>query len=302
MQEKTYLGQVVIGIVGGSGLYNIEGIEDKEEVVVETPYGSPSDAFIVGHMHGVKVVFLARHGRHHSFLPSEVPYRANMYAFKKLGVSHLLSFSAVGSLREHMPPRDMVVVNQYIDYTKHRVSTFFGEGMVAHVSMAKPTCENLGNIVYHCAQEVLQNSPQKVHKKGTYVCMEGPQFSSLAESLQYRSMGIDVIGMTNMPEAKLAREAQMAYAPLAMVTDYDCWHSAYGEEEEDVNVEMLIENLKACAENAQKILVRCIAEIAAHKPCSIAHNSLETAVFTPYEVLSPEKKQLLNFLKGKENT
>ncbi len=299
MQAKTYTGEMVIGIVGGSGLYNIEGIENKEEITIETPYGAPSDAFVVGQMHGVKVVFLARHGRHHSFLPSEVPYRANIYAFKKLGVSHLLSISAVGSLREELPPRDMVVVNQYIDNTKHRTSTFFGEGMVAHVSMAKPTCENLGAIVYECAQNILKDSPQKVHKNGTYLCMEGPQFSSLAESLLYRSMHVDVIGMTNMPEAKLAREAQIAYAPLAMVTDYDCWHSAYDDEEEAVTVEMLIGNLKACAENAQKILVRCIAEIATRKPTSIAHTSLDTAVFTPYEALSAEKKALLNFLKGK---
>ncbi len=292
---EKYAGEVVIGIVGGSGLYNIEGITNKQEITVDTPYGAPSDAFMVGEMDGVKVVFLARHGRHHSFLPSEVPYRANIYAFKKLGVSHLLSVSAVGSLREHMPPRDMVVVDQYIDYTKNRISTFFGEGMVAHASMARPTCEQLSAIVFEAAQAVLEGSEQKVHKGGTYVCMEGPQFSSLAESLQYRAMGIDVIGMTNMPEAKLAREAQIAYAPLAMVTDFDCWHGP----DDEVHVEMLIDNLKACAENAQKIIARCITQIAIQKPGSIAHNCLDTAVFTPYEALSSEKKTLLDFLKGK---
>ncbi len=292
---ETYAGEIVVGIVGGSGLYNIEGIEDLQEVTVETPYGAPSDAFMVGKMAGVKVAFLARHGRKHSFLPTEVPYRANIYALKKLGVTHLISASAVGSLREHMPPRDMIVVDQYIDYTKHRVSTFFGEGMVGHVSMARPTCENLGALVYAAAQKVLEGSEQKVHKGGTYVCMEGPQFSSLAESLQYRAMGVDVIGMTNMPEAKLAREAQIAYAPLAMVTDFDCWHGP----DEEVNVEMLIENLHACAANAQKIVALCIADIAKQKPASIAHDCLDVAVFTPYEALSDEKKALLNFLKGK---
>ncbi len=285
--------EIVVGIVGGSGLYNMEGIKNKQEVIVDTPYGSPSDAFLVGEMDGIKVAFLARHGRNHSFLPTEVPYRANIYAFKKLGVKHLISVSAVGSLREHMPPRDIVVVNQYVDYTKHRVSTFFGEGMVAHASMAKPTCENLGAILYECACTVLKDTEQKAHLGGTYLCMEGPQFSSLAESLQYRAMGMDVIGMTNMPEAKLAREAQIAYAPLAMVTDFDCWHGP----DDEVNVEMLIGHLKAGADNAQKIIALSIAQIAEKNPASIAHNCLDTAVFTPYEALNDEKKALLDFLK-----
>ncbi len=295
MEATAYSGQVVIGIVGGSGLYNIDCIENKEEVIIDTPYGPPSDALLMGTVNGTKVVFLARHGRKHSFLPSEVPYRANIYALKKLGVSHLLSISAVGSLREHMPPRDMVIVEQYADYTKNRISTFFGQGMVAHVSMAQPTCQKLGAILYECAQAELEGSAQKAHRGGTYICMEGPQFSSFAESQQYRALGFDVIGMTNMPEAKLAREAQIAYAPLAMVTDYDCWHSST----EAVSVEMLIDNLNACAHNAQKILVRCIGEIAQRKPQSIAFNCLDTAVFTPFEALSEEKKDLLNFLRGK---
>ncbi len=293
MDEKQYSNQIVIGIIGGSGLYDIEGIVNKQEINIDTPYGPPSDAIMLGEIHGAKVAFLARHGKNHNFLPSEVPYRANIYAMKKLGVSHLLSVSAVGSLREYMPPRDMVVVNQYIDYTKHRATTFFGEGLVAHASMAKPTCEKLGAILYNCACSVLEGSEQKAHFGGTYICMEGPQFSSLAESLQYRAMGVDVIGMTNMPEAKLAREAQIAYAPLAMVTDFDCWHGP----DDIVNVEMLIDNLKACANNAQKIIALSIAEIARKKPSSIAHNCLDTAVFTPYDVLSQEKKDLLDFLK-----
>ncbi len=285
--------EISIGIVGGSGLYNIESIKNKQEITVDTPYGAPSDAFMVGDLDGVKVAFLARHGRNHSFLPTEVPYRANIYAFKKLGVRYLLSVSAVGSLKEHMPPRDIVIVNQYIDYTKHRVSTFFGEGLVAHVSMAKPTCENLGAILYESAKSVLKGTQHKAHQGGAYICIEGPQFSSLAESLQYRDMGLDVIGMTNMPEAKLAREAQIAYAPLAMVTDFDCWH----ETDEEVTVAMLIENLKAGAENAQKIIMHSIAQIAAQKPTSIAHDCLDSAVFTPYEALTKEKQELLNFLK-----
>ncbi len=292
---KKYEGPVVVGIVGGSGLYKIDGIENLEEVRLDTPYGSPSDAYMVGEMAGIKVAFLARHGRNHTYLPSEVPYRANIHGFKQLGVTHLISASAVGSLREHMPPRDMVVVDQYIDYTKNRVSTFFGGGMVGHASMARPTCENLGAILYEAASTVLEGTEQKVHKGGTYVCMEGPQFSSLAESLQYRAMGIDVIGMTNMPEAKLAREAQIAYAPLAMVTDFDCWHGP----DEEVNVQMLVENLQACASNAQKIVALAIAEVARQKPASIAHDCLEVSVFTPYAALSDEKKALLDFLKGK---
>ncbi len=292
---KTCAEPVVVGIVGGSGLYKIDGVENLQEVQVQTPYGAPSDAYMVGELAGVKVVFLARHGRNHTYLPSEVPYRANIYGFKKLGVTHLISASAVGSLREHMAPRDMVVIDQYIDYTKNRVSTFFGEGMVAHASMARPTCENLGAILHEAAHEVLDGTEQNVHKGGTYICMEGPQFSSLAESLQYRAMGVDVIGMTNMPEAKLAREAQIAYAPLAMVTDFDCWHGP----DEEVNVQMLIDNLHACASNAQKIVALAIAKVAKQKPASIAHECLETAVFTPYAALSDEKKALLDFLKGK---
>ncbi len=291
--SNQFTDEIIVGIVGGSGLYNMEGIKNKHEVTIDTPYGPPSDAFMIGDMDDVKVAFLARHGRNHSFLPTEVNYRANIYAFKKLGVKHLLSVSAVGSLREHMPPRDIVIINQYVDYTKHRVSTFFGEGLVAHASMAKPTCEALGKILYESACTVLEGSEHKAHYGGTYLCMEGPQFSSLGESLQYRAMGMDVIGMTNMPEAKLAREAQIAYAPLAMVTDFDCWHGP----DDEVNVEMLIGHLKAGAESAQKIITLSIASIGKIKPTSIAHNCLDTAVFTPYEVLSQEKKDLLDFLK-----
>ncbi len=290
-QNKSYTGDIVVGIVGGSGLYDIAGFENAREESVISPYGDPSDSFVVGEMYGVKVVFLARHGRHHTYLPSEVPYRANIYGFKKLGVSHLLSISAVGSFREHLPPQSMVVVDQYIDYTKNRVSTFFGEGMVGHVSMAYPTCTVLGDILYDAATLVLKGSEKHVQKGGTYLCMEGPQFSSRAESLQYRAMGCDVIGMTNMPEAKLAREAQIAYAPLAMVTDFDCWH------EGEVVVSELIANLHANASNAQKIVAQTVKQIALQRPVSLAHTALKDAVFTPYDVLSQEKKDLLDMLK-----
>ncbi len=284
-----------IGIIGGSGLYAIEGLENIEEVSIKTPYGDPSEVFVSGELNGVRVYFLTRHGKNHKFIPSEVPYQANIYAFKKLGVKYLISISAVGSMREDIPPRDMVVVDQYIDFTKHRKSTFFGQGLVGHVSMAQPTCENLGRILYDVAQSVLDGSGQKAHLGGTYVCMEGPQFSSLAESKLYRSMGVDVIGMTNMPEAKLAREAQIAYASLAMSTDYDCWHST----EEAVSADMALSNMRANTENAHKILGLAIAKIAKEQPTSIAHNALDMAVFSDYTKLSQDRKDLLDFLKGK---
>ncbi len=293
MQTNQNAKPIVIGIMGGSGLYSMEAFESKEEVIVDTPYGAPSAPLLVGTLHGIKIVFLARHGRKHHLLPSEVPYKANIYALKKLGVTHLLAASAVGSLREEMPPRDLVVVDQYVDNTKCRDSTFFGGGLVAHVSMSRPTCKNLNTILYACAQDILKDSKENVHLGGAYLCIEGPQFSSLAESMRYKFMGADVIGMTNMPEAKLAREAQMAYASLCMITDYDCWHGA----DDEVNVMMLIDNLKACADNARKIMAATIKEISQIKPESLAHCALQTAVYTPYEGLSQEKKDLLDFLR-----
>ncbi len=292
--EHSKNSETVIGIVGGSGLYALENIKDLEEISVETPYGKPSAPFMVGKMGGAKVVFLARHGRNHEFLPSEVPYRANIYALKSLGVRYLLSVSAVGSLREEIAPRDIVLVSQYIDYTKTRTMTFLGEGIVGHVSMAQPTCLKLNDILHGSAVKVLADSGQKAHLGGTYICIEGPHFSSLAESKLFRIMGADLVGMTNMPEAKLAREAQIAYASMAMVTDYDCWRGL----EEAVTVEMAISNLKANTENAQKIVALAVEQIAAQKPLSIAHNVLETAVFTPFEILPPAKRELFNLLRS----
>ncbi len=294
--QQNNMNDAVIGVIGGSGLYNIENIKNVQEVSVSTPYGEPSEVFVYGELNGVQVYFLSRHGRNHKFLPSEVPYQANIYAFKKLGIKYLISISAVGSMREGIPPRDMVVVDQYIDFSKNRKSTFFGQGLVGHVSMAKPTCEVLGKILFDAAQNVLQGSAQRAHLGGTYLCMEGPQFSSLAESNFYRSMGVDVIGMTNMPEAKLAREAQIAYASLAMSTDYDCWKS----NEEDVSADMALKNMRANTENAHKILEIAIMKLAKQLPKSIAHHALDMAVFSDYNHLSQEKKDLLDFLKGKK--
>ncbi len=297
LQETSAIKDVVVGIIGGSGLYHIADFELEKEVEITTPFGKPSGTCRVGKLQGVKAVFLARHGENHSLLPSEVPYRANIYALKSLGVTHIISVSAVGSLCEEMAPRHMVVVDQYIDFTKTRIPTFFGQGLIAHVSMAKPTCENLGKLLHSAAEFVLKATAHKAHLGGTYVCIEGPQFSTRAESLHYKSLGIHVIGMTNMPEAKLAREAQIAYAPLAMVTDYDCWRSQQSEDEA-VNVHALLDNLRAGADNAQKIVARAIMQLGAEKTSSPAHTALQTAVYTPYTSLSQEKKDLLDFLRS----
>ena len=267
----------MIGIIGGSGLYELPGIEDLRAVTVETPYGAPSDQIMTGRIGSANVAFLARHRRGHGLIPSEIPYRANIWALKSLGVRYLISVSAVGSLRENLHPQHMVLPDQYIDLTKSRSSTFFGDGAVAHVSMADPVCTNLSSVI---AQAVEQFNGEHatdsvtLHKGGTYVCIEGPQFSSRAESSLYRSMGADVIGMTNMPEAKLAMEAQMAYASLAMVTDFDCWHPG----EDAVTATSAIENLLANAERAKLILALAVKLIADKKPYSASHQSLARAL------------------------
>ncbi len=285
--------ELTIGVIGGSGLYNMQGLSNTHEVNLETPYGKTSDSIMLGELNGVRVAFLERHGKNHSLMTIEVPYLDNIFALKKLGFNYLLSVSAVGSLRKELRPQDMLTIDQYIDFTKNRTSTFFGGGLTGHVSMAKPTCENLSKILYASAKHILDNKKQNIHQGGTYLCMEGPQFSSLAESLLYKSLNVDVIGMTNMPEAKLAREAQIAYATLAMITDYDCWYEA----EENVSASMALANLQACAENAQNIIAHFIKQVAKQKPSSLAHNALEMAVFSPYENLSNEKKALYDLLK-----
>ncbi|MGP4716643.1 S-methyl-5'-thioadenosine phosphorylase [Psychrobacter sp. T6-6] len=274
-----------IAIIGGSGLYQIQALTNKRSITVQTPYGSPSDNIVLGELEGVTVAFLTRHGQGHRLTPSEVPYRANIYALKTLGVRYIVSVSAVGSLQESLKPLDMVVPDQMIDMTKQRVSTFFGEGAVAHVSMADPLCPALSDILtraYHQADIIEGNC----HSQATYICIEGPQFSTRAESEWYRQMQADIIGMTNMPEAKLAREASMAYATLALVTDFDCWHPT----EEAVSADYAIKNLMKNAENAQQVIQKAVALIAAEMPESIAHSALAQALVTPVDMMDEHTK------------
>ncbi len=298
--------KVRVGILGGSGLYNIQGLEKIQEHKINTPYGLPSDTIITGMIGKTSVAFLARHGRGHSLLPSEVPYRANIYALKRLGVRYLVSVSAVGSLREEMRPRDMVLADQYLDMTKNRYNTFFGDDLIAHVSMAKPTCEILNSLLAEVGHEVLENNPEfsseneekkRIHGKACYVCIEGPQFSTLAESKLYQSFGADIIGMTNMPEAKLAREAQIAYASLCMVTDYDCWHP----KEKAVTADIAIRNLKANSQFAQEIILRFCQKLEGlndHALQSEAHRALLRGLVSSPETLNMEKKAILEVLLG----
>jgi len=272
---------VKIGIIGGSGLYQMPELRDIEEINVDTPFGSPSDAFIVGTLEDERVAFLPRHGRGHRFLPTEVPFRANIYAMKSLGVERILSASAVGSLQEQYAPLDMVIPDQFFDRTRGRVkeSTFFGEGIVAHVSFAHPVCSGLGDVL----EESCSTVDVKVHRGGTYLCMGGPAFSSVAESKVYRSWGMDIIGMTNLQEAKLAREAEICYATLALVTDYDCWHPGH----DAVSVETVIEYLNKNVSNAQKIMRESIKRLKDSDRSCKCGSALKSAIFTP-SALWPE--------------
>ena len=281
--------QALIGIMGGSGIYQMDALQDIQEHDVTTPFGKPSDGVVTGTVHGTPVAFLARHGRGHRLLPSEVPYRANICALKQLGVRYLISFSAVGSLKEELRPLDMVLPDQFIDLTKCRASTFFGAGAVAHVSLAQPVCAAWSDVLARALAEAGLAEQVRLHRGGTYVCIEGPQFSTLAESQWYRSMGASVIGMTNMPEAKLAREAQMAYATLAMVTDYDCWHPR----EAHVTADSAIANLMRNAGNAQKIAAAAIRILGSEMPTSIAHTALQSALVTNPATMAPEVLQRL---------
>lgn len=248
------MGEYRIGMIGGSGLYAMEGLEIHEERRVTTPFGEASDAYVLGDLDGTPVAFLARHGRGHKISPSELNFRANVFGFKSLGVERLLSVSAVGSMKEAYEPLHVVVPDQFYDRTRHRRDTFFGDGLVAHVSMADPVCPAL----FELLGDAGDRAGATVHRGGTYLCMEGPQFSTRGESLIYRSWGVDVIGMTNLQEAKLAREAEICYATLAMVTDYDCWH----EEEEDVSVDAVLEILRANASMGQEIIRRAARRLA----------------------------------------
>jgi 5'-methylthioadenosine phosphorylase len=276
------LPEVKIGIIGGSGLYQMPALTDVEEYEISTPFGNPSDALLVGQLAGVPVAFLARHGRHHHLLPTELPARANIYALKTLGVQYIISVSAVGSLQAEVKPLDLVVVDQFLDRTRNRISTFFGEGIVAHITFEQPVCPALAQVLIDAIREL--NVPDvTLHPRGTYVCMEGPAFSTRAESELYRSWGATVIGMTNLPEAKLAREAEIAYATLALATDYDCWHPEHAS----VSVEMVVHNLRKNVTNAQAVIQTAVAKIAENPPQSKAHRALKNAIMTPLDKVPP---------------
>lgn len=281
-----------IGIIGGSGLYQIDALENRREHTVITPYGTPSDTLICGNIRGIPVVFLARHGRNHHLIPSEIPFRANIYALKQLGVRHLLSFSAVGSLDETLAPLDMILPNQFIDMTRQRKNTFFGEGAVAHVSMADPVCSRLAKLFATSATEIAKINGFTVKQDGTYVCIEGPQFSTRAESQWYRSLNAQVIGMTNMPEARLAKEAQIAYITLGMVTDFDCWHP----KEQHVTADYAIRNLMKNSQHAQHILLHFLQQLSETLPESEAHQALHAGLVTPIESMSDSWKERIAIL------
>ncbi len=288
------MAQADIGIIGGSGLYQMDALTDMEEVTVDTPFGQPSDAFICGQLNGTPVAFLARHGRGHRLMPTELPFRANIYAMKSLGVKYLVSASAVGSLKEEVKPVDMVIPDQFIDRTKNRAATFFGDGIVAHIAFGDPVCKNLATILGD-AVESLNLAGVTLHRGGTYVCMEGPAFSTKAESHLYRSWGATVIGMTNLTEAKLAREAEIAYATLAMATDYDCWHPDH----DSVTVDMVIGNLQKNAVNAQLVIQDVVHRLTENPPSSDAHSALKYAVLTPLDRAPIETKNKLKLLLEK---
>lgn len=285
--------KIRIGIIGGSGLYQMPELTGIEEVNVETPFGKPSDAFLVGTLEGERVAFLPRHARGHRLTPSELPFRANIYAMKLLGVEHILSASAVGSLQEQYAPLDMVIPDQFFDRTRARSeeSTFFGQGIVAHVTFARPVCEQLGDVLEAACKKVEVN----VHRGGTYLCMEGPAFSTKAESNVYRAWGMDIIGMTNLQEAKLAREAEMSYATLALVTDYDCWH----DEHDAVSAHSVIEVLNQNVRNAQLVMKEAVRSIVKGDLKTPYADELKNAIFTQPELWNKETAQRLDAIIGK---
>jgi 5'-methylthioadenosine phosphorylase len=281
---------VQIGIIGGSGLYDMEELTDREEVRLSTPFGDPSGPYVTATLRGRRVAFLARHGASHRILPSELNFRANIYGFKLLGVERIFSASAVGSLKEEYPPLDVVVPDQFFDRTRGRISTFFGHGIAVHVSFAHPVCPDLSRIAFESAQAV----GARAHMGGTYVCMEGPQFSTLAESRLYRSWGMDVIGMTNLQEAKLAREAEICYTTVALVTDYDCWHP----EHDQVTVDMIVANLLRNAETAQQLIAEAIGRVPVERCCACA-SALATAIITSPDAIPADTKRDLAPIIGK---
>ncbi len=284
------MSQPKIGIIGGSGLYEMEGLKVVEETRLETPFGEPSDAFIQGELDGRKVVFLSRHGRGHRISPSEINFRANIWGMKKLGVEAIIAVSAVGSMKQEIVPGHMVIIDQFFDRTKGRPSTFFSDGIVAHVTFADPLCPSLRQSFIAAGKEV----GATIHEKGTYICMEGPQFSTRAESNIYRKWGVDVIGMTNLQEAKLAREAEICYATIALSTDYDCWHEGH----EDVTIGAVIEVLKKNVETAKAIIRKAIPKITIDRKCECP-TALRHAILTDPKVVPSETKKRLEVIAGK---
>ena len=282
--------QAEIGIIGGSGLYSMPGLSQAKQVRLKTPFGAPSDGYVIGTLAGRKVAFLARHGRGHRILPSELNFRANVYGFKQLGVERIVSVSAVGSLKEEHEPLDFVIPDQFFDRTRHRVDTFFGNGIVAHISFADPICGELARVVEGACQKV----GVRGKRGGTYVCMEGPQFSTKAESNVYRSWGMDVIGMTNLQEAKLAREAELCYVSVSMVTDYDCWHPRH----DAVTVDQVVAVLEKNAENASKVLRETIAAMPTGRGCKCG-SALAHAILTDREKIPAATRQKLKLILDK---
>lgn len=283
--------QTVVGVIGGSGLYELEGLKDVREVELATPFGAPSDAYICGVLDGVPMVFLPRHGRGHRVPPSELNFRANIWGLKKLGVTRILSVSAVGSMREDIVPGHFVAVDQFFDRTRHRADTFFGDGVVAHVMFADPVCEELRKAVVETGRAL----GQTVHDGGTYLNMEGPQFSTRAESRIYRTWGVDVIGMTNLQEAKLAREAELCYTTIAMATDYDCWHDSH----DAVTVEQVVAVMHKNVDNAKRLVAALAPKVAAQAPACGCGSALKHAVMTAKDRIGPEARLRLDLLLGK---
>src|SRR5438128_6263435 len=283
-RQPTAKPRADIGVIGGSGLYAMQGLTNAREVRIKTPFGDPSDAIVVGTLEGKQVAFLARHARGHRLLPGGINYRANVYAMKLLGVERIISVSAVGSLREDLRPGEFLVPDQFFDRTKSRKSTFFGEGIVAHVAFAHPTCGQLSGVLSDaCVHEAVM-----VHRRGAYICIEGPQFSTLAEAEAHRQLHFEVIGMTNVTEAKLAREAELCYATIAMITDYDCWHP----EHESVTASQIIATLNQNAENAQKVLRTAVRTLPAERSCKCG-SALQHALVTDLKLVSPATKKRL---------
>ena len=284
-QEK-----ITIGVIGGSGLYEMEGLTLVKTVKVATPFGRPSDDYLIGTLFGRRVAFLPRHGRGHRIMPSDINYRANIFGMKKLGVERIISVSAVGSMKEEIKPGDIVIPDQFYDHTKHRRSTFFGDGIVAHVGMAEPVCAELGNILVDAGA----TAGAVVHRGGTYLCMEGPQFSTRAESLTYRTWNADVIGMTNATEAKLAREAELCYSTIALATDYDCWHHS----EESVTVEAVLAVMKKNIETSKTLIREAVRMLPPSRSC-LCGGALRNTIMTPEKLVPAKTKRDLSPIIGK---